>query len=239
MGQSSHLLCNRTVCLSLVSRILLKRGPFSAGDPHHDDETHAQDDPFDGESAAPSSSTASHVDGPPDSWTVNDPLAAAGVVLAKTPCMSIHISYTRILLSLTLNNPEKEYPTSVHELAVHLGQPNLHELIRWFLYWQLNQDDNNTDIPLPSCPEFDLDISVFHSATSTFHSPSNPSGLRGMHREVIRSTPRWRNKEPRHDCVFVESDTKGQGMQGLDVVRVLAFFSFVADGVYYPSALVQ
>jgi hypothetical protein len=81
------------VRLNLVSRILLKRGPFSAGDRHHDDETHAQDDPFDGESAAPSSSTAPHVDEPLDTWNVNDPLAAAGVVLAKTPRMSIHIIY--------------------------------------------------------------------------------------------------------------------------------------------------
>lgn len=104
---------------------------------------------------------------------------------------------------------------------------------------QLHLDDENTDIPLSLCPEFDSDISVFHSATSTFYSPSDASGLKGMRREVIRSTPCWRNKEPRHDCVFVERDTEAKGMRGLDVVRVLALFSFVADGVQYPSALVQ
>jgi len=149
----------------------------------------------------------------------------------------VYTSYS--LLCLTLNEPEKEYPTSVHELAAHLGQPRLHELIQRFLYWQLNPEDDRTDIPLPLCPEFDSDISVFHSATSTFHAPSDPSGIRGMRREVIRSTPSWRNKEPRRDCVFVERDAEALGMQGLDVVCVLAFMSFVADGVHYPSTLVQ
>lgn len=158
-------------------------------------------------------------------------------MLAKTPRTSAYILYYPH--SLTLNKPEREYPTSVHELAAHLGQPDLLKHIRQFLYWQQNQDDKNTDIPLSLCPEFDSDISVFHSGTSTFHSPSNPSGPRGMCREVVRSTPCWRNKEPRHDCVFVEHDTEAKGMRGLDVVRVLALLSFDADGVQYPSALVQ
>ena len=60
-----------------------------------------------------------------------------------------------------------------------------------------------------------------------------------MCREVIRSTPCWHNKEPHHDCVFVECDTEAKGMRGLDVVCVLAFLSFDADDVQYPSALVQ
>jgi len=149
----------------------------------------------------------------------------------------VYTSYS--LLCLTLNEPEKEYPTSVHELAAHLGQLHLHELIQQFLYWQLNPEDDRTDIPLPLCPEFDSDISVFHSATSTFHAPSDPSGIRGIHHEVIQSTPSWHNKKPHHDCVFVEHDTEALGIQGLDIVYVLAFMSFVADGVHYPSTLVQ
>jgi hypothetical protein len=60
-----------------------------------------------------------------------------------------------------------------------------------------------------------------------------------MRREVIRSTPCWRGREERRDCVFVERDVEAKGMRGLDVVRVLAFLSFDVDGVHYPSALVQ
>ena len=60
-----------------------------------------------------------------------------------------------------------------------------------------------------------------------------------MRHEVIRSTPCWRNEDQRRDCVFVERDAEAPGMRGLDVVRVLAFLSFVVDGIEYPSALVQ
>ena len=126
------------------------------------------------------------------------------------------------------------------ELADHLGQPRLQELIQRFLYSQLDPDDNDDDdIPLSLCPPFNSDISVYHSVTSTFYSPSDLSGIRGMRRETIRSTPQWRKKEPRRDCVFVERSVEIGGMGGLDVVRVLAFFSFIYDGVHYPCALVQ
>ena len=111
------------------------------------------------------------------------------------------------------------------ELADHLGQPRLQELIQRFLYSQLDPDDNDDDdIPLSLCPPFNSDISVYHSVTSTFYSPSDLSGIRGMRRETIRSTPQWRKKEPRRDCVFVERSVEIGGMGGLDVVRVLAFF---------------
>jgi hypothetical protein len=135
---------------------------------------------------------------------------------------------------------EKDYPTSVDELADHLGQPHLQELIQRFLHSQLNPDVNDIDdIPLSSFPPFDSDISVYHSATSTFYSPSDLSGIRGMRWETIRSTPQWRKKEARRDCVFVERNVEIGGMGGLDVVRVLAFFSFICDGTVYPCALVQ
>ncbi|EGN97724.1 hypothetical protein SERLA73DRAFT_57755, partial [Serpula lacrymans var. lacrymans S7.3] len=42
-----------------------------------------------------------------------------------------------------------------------------------------------------------------------------------------------------HDCVFVERDPMLTGMQGLDVVRILLFFSFIFQDVLYPCALVH
>jgi hypothetical protein len=127
----------------------------------------------------------------------------------------------------------------VDQLADHLGQPHLHELIRRFLYLQVNPNNDNSDITLSSCPLFDSDISIYHSATSTFYAPSNPSGIRGMHREVIRSTPEWCKKGPRRNCVFVEHNAEIGRMGGLDVIHVLAFFSFVSDSILYPCVLVQ
>jgi hypothetical protein len=60
-----------------------------------------------------------------------------------------------------------------------------------------------------------------------------------MRCEVIQSTPCWRRREECCDCVFVKHDAEAKGMQGLDVICVLAFLSFNVDGIHYPSALVQ
>lgn len=47
-----------------------------------------------------------------------------------------------------------------------------------------------------------------------------------MKREIIRSCPSWRGARPRHDCAFVTTDPDVPGMRGMDVVHILAFFSF-------------
>ena len=59
-----------------------------------------------------------------------------------------------------------------------------------------------------------------------------------MHREHIRATPSWRQGPPRYDCAFVNSRPELDGMRGLDVVRILRFFSLNFRGVTYPCALV-
>jgi hypothetical protein len=82
-------------------------------------------------------------------------------------------------------------------------------------------------------------MSVFHSAVATFYAPSDDCGVRGMHRERIRSTPSWRKQGPRRDCAFVVEDQEKLGMKGLSVVRVKLFFSFQHDGKAYPCALVE
>jgi hypothetical protein len=81
--------------------------------------------------------------------------------------------------------------------------------------------------------------SVFASAVATFFAPSDPSGIHGMRRERIRSTPSWRDSEPRYDCAFVVEDEDKLGMSGMAVVRVRLFFSVEYEGVHYPCALVE
>lgn len=88
-------------------------------------------------------------------------------------------------------------------------------------------------------PPLHCKISVFHSAIATFLAPSDPSGLHGMRRECICSTPSWRGHEPRRDCTFIVEDETKEGMMGLAVVRVKLLFSFVYEDVYYPFALVD
>jgi len=106
---------------------------------------------------------------------------------------------------------------------------------------QLNPDDDRDPehIPLDKCPFYDGQVRVYNSACSTFFAPSDLSGLYGMRREYIRSCPMWRNEGPRLDCVFVVTDPQAEGMRGMDVARVLCFFSFRYLGKLYPLAVVR
>jgi hypothetical protein len=80
---------------------------------------------------------------------------------------------------------------------------------------------------------------MFYNATATFRAPSDLSGIGCMRREYIRATPSWRRGSPRYDPVFINSDPFQEGMRGLDVARILAFFSFTHEGKLYPCALVR
>ena len=82
-------------------------------------------------------------------------------------------------------------------------------------------------------------ISVYHSAIASFYAPSDPSGIRGMHRERIRSTPSWRNAGPHRDCAFVVEKQDECGFRGMSVVRIQLIFSFSYEGKEYPCALVE
>ena len=135
---------------------------------------------------------------------------------------------------------------SLAALGLKIGQHNILDLTRRFLFYQLNptlaiQPDQLT---LAVCPMiWESRVSVYHSATATFRAPSNPSGPGGMYREVIRSTPFWPRGDipgPRRDCIFIDmGGSENTGMKGLLVARVYLFFRFSYDGVDYPCALVH
>ena len=135
----------------------------------------------------------------------------------------------------------RKYPCDLQGLADHVGQPHLPELTRHFLFDQLNPNGfvTSNHVALHQCPHISSPVSVFHSAIATFYAPSDESGIRGMRRERIRSTPSWRGKVPRRDCAFVVEDEDKPGMKGMSVVRIRLFFSFDHEGVMYPCALVE
>ncbi|KAI9431568.1 hypothetical protein H4582DRAFT_2113416 [Lactarius indigo] len=114
-------------------------------------------------------------------------------------------------------NRQRGYPSSVMELATVSQQPDFQDLLCHFLFDQLHMDDPNapagSDVPLAQCPPFN----------AVFFSPSDPSGLQGMHSECIRCNPRWRKQTPQFDTAFVER---------FDVVRLHM-------DIYYPCALIR
>lgn len=97
-----------------------------------------------------------------------------------------------------------------------------------------NSDASDSDDGFP--PSISSDILVYHSAIAMFYSPSDSSGIRGMRRERIRSTPSWHG-DPRRDVALVVEDEDIVGFRGMSAVRVLLFFSFVHRDTVYPCAL--
>jgi hypothetical protein len=115
------------------------------------------------------------------------------------------------------------------------------QLIRRFLYDQLYPQSrlSSSDVALSACPAFSGLISIVPSATISFYAPSDPSRIDGMRREQIQATDSWQGGPARHDCVLVNSRPNLDGMRGLDVARILAFFSFTHLNKVYPCALVH
>ncbi|KAG2126611.1 hypothetical protein DEU56DRAFT_872879 [Suillus clintonianus] len=130
---------------------------------------------------------------------------------------------------------------SIAALALEVAVPDLQRLIRHFLFSQLYPNDPRDleDVPATSCPRHEGKLQVFNSAAATFYAPSDPSGIGGMRREHVRACPLWRNEYPRNDCVFINTDSNAEGMRGLEIARVICFFSFKHDWEVYSCVLIQ
>lgn len=133
---------------------------------------------------------------------------------------------------------ERGYPRSVEDLADFIDQPRFPELLRLFLYYQLNPD-SDVDVDIDDCPYFEGPIRVYHSAVARFYSPSDLCGAGGMYRERIRSNPNWQGEYARRDTVFVQTNAELDGMPGMAIARALLFFSFRFNNIYYPCVLVS
>lgn len=122
--------------------------------------------------------------------------------------------------------------------------PDLRAHIRRFLYHELNRGRptalSGASLPLEACPAFeDEPLTVYYSAASTFYAPSDPCGIGGMHREIIRANPAWRTRHPRFDCVFVNKANAAPGLLGMEVARVRMFFAFTYRRQRYSCAAVH
>ena len=128
------------------------------------------------------------------------------------------------------------------QLGDELSIPNITTLLATFLFEQQFQDDSDHEflnIPEHDYPCYDGKIKMVNSASTLFYAPSDVSGIHGMRQEFICSTPLWRNEAPRYDCAFVNTPLETDLMSGLEVVCILAFFSFYFRGIYYPCAVVH
>ncbi|KAH9913704.1 uncharacterized protein BXZ73DRAFT_92935 [Epithele typhae] len=140
------------------------------------------------------------------------------------------------------------YKKRAHVVAQILQQPRLVEMLRRFLYAQLNLDnpdaENHANVDLLQCPFLHARtlLSVYHSATAVFYAPSDVANPGGMTREMIRSTPRWWKGHARYDTVLVNlggDAVHAETIDGMMVARVHAFVSVPYDGNTYECAIVR
>ncbi len=89
-----------------------------------------------------------------------------------------------------------------------------------------------------SYPTITGPVHVYHSATATFYSPSDISGIRGMCHECICATPSWHGY-PQYDCTLAVVNQHKPGFHGMNAVQVLLFFSFRHNGDEFPCTLVH
>ncbi|KAJ6492160.1 hypothetical protein C8R45DRAFT_1137267 [Mycena sanguinolenta] len=134
---------------------------------------------------------------------------------------------------------EPHYPRFAPALAEYIDLPAFPTLLDNFLADQLHSETYSDGAVIDPSDLDPTPISVFHSAVATFYAPSDPSGIRGMHRERIRSTPSWRKHGQRRDCAFAVQNQDQLGFRSMSVVRVKLSFSFTYDGVEYLCALVE
>ncbi|KAJ6626686.1 hypothetical protein B0H10DRAFT_1941690 [Mycena sp. CBHHK59/15] len=132
-------------------------------------------------------------------------------------------------------------PRDVHQLAVYIGQPRLHELIRCFLFEQLHPQAAAPSgrVPISDCPEFSERVFMYNSACAVFYAPSSVCSIGGMHHERIQAVKSWYRGPPRYNCAFIEHDPDAPGFHGLHAAHVRLLFRFKFRGIDYPCALVQ
>ncbi|KAI0631782.1 hypothetical protein C8Q77DRAFT_1272685 [Trametes polyzona] len=138
------------------------------------------------------------------------------------------------------------YPRYLEDLGEYINVPDLTILVSRFLFQQDNPDaEVPNDTVLPTAGLRSYRVRVYHSAIATFYAPSDPSGIGGMHREHIRTTPSWRKGPPRYDCAFIGKDPHEVGFRSLHAARVRLFFSVLLPArldsaqEWVPCALVE
>ena len=152
----------------------------------------------------------------------------------QNPVCSISYQSIRQLLKISA---EPRYPQNLHLLAEFINQPCLPLALRRFLFVH-NHPEQQVPVELKELPLFEGQIKVYHSAIATFYAPSDLCGAGGLRHERIRSTPSFFGHD-RRDTVFVVLDEAKSGMEGMEIGRVLLFFSFQYRRKSFSCALIN
>jgi hypothetical protein len=120
---------------------------------------------------------------------------------------------------------EPHYPRNLNHLARYINQPLFPIALRQFLFHHNHSDLEQAPANIEDLPSFEGEIKVYHSAIATYYAPSDLCRAGGLHREFIWSMPSFHGHAHR-DTVFVVLDESMKGMEGMEIGRILLFFSF-------------
>ena len=103
-----------------------------------------------------------------------------------------------------------------------------------------NAEVPGNQVELNLCPQFGSNLKVYNSATATYYTPGDQSGVGGVHCDIIHCTLSWQGEPARKDTVFVENGgAEGEGLCGLLVARVCLLFLFPYKLKKYWCILVE
>ncbi|KAH9039488.1 hypothetical protein EDB83DRAFT_2507662 [Lactarius deliciosus] len=110
----------------------------------------------------------------------------------------------------TSQDTKSGYPSQLHALAAYIKQPMFPLIFAQFLYKFCHPDERVAPSTMEECPVFD---------------------------GAIKSTPNFFG-HPHHDTVFVVVDSQ-PGMEGMEIGRILLFFSFEYRRKNFSCALIN
>jgi len=128
------------------------------------------------------------------------------------------------------------YKIEIAELATSIDDHQLPDLFRRFLYDL--QSPGSSDVSIHACPQFHDKISVVSSASTVYFAPSDSTGMSGLRKERIHTSPSWRKRSARYDTVLIKNGLQS-GPNGLSVAHLRLLFSFEFEEVKHCAALVQ
>ena len=128
-----------------------------------------------------------------------------------------------------------------HIYPDQVDEPKLTRLIQEFIHSQHYPESSPCNIP--DLPPLYEKITIHTSAVTTFHAPSDLSGIGGMKCECNHAVGCWRKGLGCYNTLFINTPhddvDDNASILGLEVACTHLFFSFTLDGVKYLCALVH
>ena len=114
-------------------------------------------------------------------------------------------------------------------------------LFRRYLYDLKYPHHAGAHVAVSACPQYEGNITTKASASISFFTPSDSTGISGHRKEQIRATVSFQGF-PRYDTVLVRTAVRANvqpGLHGLLVAHLVLLFNFPFESKDCPTAVVR